>query len=78
MRWGMPRYFFDITIGRLKVHDEEGIALADDEVACEQAAAALPEIALEAPSAPKPEKLVLVVRNEEGALIFCGETATRP
>lgn len=72
----MARFFFDVRLGEREATDDEGIELASPYVACQQAEAALPSIAQEAPRTTEPEPLVLTVRDETGAFIYRGETVS--
>ena len=72
----MPRFFFDVTLGRSHARDHEGLDLVDEQTVRQLASAIMPDMAREAAPNGSPKHLVLQVRNEAGVFIFEGQIST--
>ncbi len=71
MRSDLPRFFFDFDEGDHRIPDPDGTEFQDAESACEEAAAALANIAADAtPSPHSPTELAVLVRDEAGQPIY--------
>ena len=74
----MPRFFFDVSHGDQYARDDDGIELAGEREACDEAASILPDMASEAPPSDEPRRFEISVRDEAGTVIFSGAVVTEP